>query len=82
MKRLYLSIFTLGHFPGDHYSFSTDVSCPTAVKDMMGEVKDKFRQVPCINVNAAGITRDKFLLKMDEKSFDDVINVNLKVRVV
>lgn len=31
-----------------------------------------------ILVNNAGITRDGFLLRMKEKDFDDVINVNLK----
>lgn len=30
-------------------------------------------------VNAAGITRDKTLLKMSEEAFDEVIKVNLKV---
>ena len=30
-------------------------------------------------VNAAGITRDKSLLKMTEEAYDDVIRVNLKV---
>lgn len=31
-----------------------------------------------ILVNNAGITRDNLLLKMSEKDFDDVININLK----
>ena len=30
-------------------------------------------------VNAAGITRDKNLLKMTEQAYDEVIKINLKV---
>lgn len=29
-------------------------------------------------INSAGITRDNFLLKLTEKDFEDVLNVNLK----
>lgn len=35
--------------------------------------------MPTIVVNAAGITRDNFILKLDEQSFDDVIRTNIKV---
>jgi len=42
-------------------------------------VKDKLEQYPVIDVlvNAAGITRDSFLHKMDEIQWHQVINVNL-----
>ena len=30
-------------------------------------------------MNCAGITSDQFLLKMDDKDFDKVIDINLKV---
>lgn len=33
-------------------------------------------------MNAAGITQDEFLLKMEEEDFDKVIQVNLKVTVI
>lgn len=33
-------------------------------------------------VNAAGITRDKTLLKMSEEAFDEVVKVNLKVHTI
>lgn len=36
-------------------------------------------QPPSVCVNAAGITQDEFLLKMEEDDFDKVIDVNLKV---
>ena len=48
---------------------------------MVRDVQKSFSQVPCINVNCAGITQDNFLLKMDETSYDQVMNVNMKVGV-
>lgn len=48
---------------------------------MLSSVCKDFAVPPCIAVNSAGIARDNFLLKLDEKSFDDVINVNLKVKM-
>ena len=50
------------------------------MKDLLEKTKQDFSQVPSIAVNCAGITRDKLLLKMDEASYDEVINVNLKVK--
>ena len=57
-----------------------DVSSGDSVRSLVSSVQKDFSAPPCIAVNAAGITRDNFLLKMDEKSFDEVMNVNLKVR--
>ena len=37
-----------------------------------------FSRPPDIVVNSAGITMDKYLLRMSEESFDKVIDVNLK----
>lgn len=56
-----------------------DVSSSNSVTSLVESVCKDFASTPCIAVNAAGITRDNFLMKMDEKSFDEVINVNLKV---
>ena len=39
----------------------------------------RYFQPPSVCVNAAGITRDEFLLKMEDEDFDKVIQVNLKV---
>ena len=52
----------------------------TEVSSMVSQVQEDFGEVPSVAVHAAGITKDNFLLKMDEKSFDDVIDVNLKVK--
>ncbi|KAL8608122.1 hypothetical protein ACOMHN_016577 [Nucella lapillus] len=58
--------------------YEVDVSSSTSVKAMIQQVHKDFSTTPCIAVNAAGITRDDFLLKMEEKHFDEVISVNLK----
>lgn len=66
---------------GDFKSFITDISSSSDVKNTLKDVQKHFSQVPCLNVNCAGITKDNFLLKMDEASFDEVIKINLKVKI-
>ncbi|KAI0242296.1 Estradiol 17-beta-dehydrogenase 8 [Lamellibrachia satsuma] len=64
--------------PQQHAAFAVDVSCGQAVSDLLVNIKQTFSGVPSIAVNCAGITRDNYLLKLDETSFDEVIAVNLK----
>jgi NAD(P)-dependent dehydrogenase (short-subunit alcohol dehydrogenase family) len=45
----------------------------------MSEAIRHYSNPPSVVVNSAGITRDNFLLKMDEKWFQEVTDVNLKV---
>ncbi|XP_077987057.1 (3R)-3-hydroxyacyl-CoA dehydrogenase-like [Glandiceps talaboti] len=66
------------HVDCKHGAFTTDVSSPESIKALTQDIKQTFEVTPTILVNSAGITKDKFMIKMDEKSFDDVINVNLK----
>ncbi|XP_070531954.1 (3R)-3-hydroxyacyl-CoA dehydrogenase-like [Ptychodera flava] len=61
-----------------HHTFVTDVSSSESVEKLVQDVQERFPVIPTIVVNCAGITRDTFLLKMREKQFDDVMNVNLK----
>ncbi|XP_059145220.1 estradiol 17-beta-dehydrogenase 8-like [Physella acuta] len=61
-----------------HEAFAANVACSAQVTSMLSQVEEKFKSVPTLAVNAAGITKDNFLLKLDEQAFDDVINVNLK----
>lgn len=42
---------------------------------------EKYSAPPSLVANAAGITRDNFLLQMDESSFMEVLDVNVKVFV-
>ena len=46
----------------------------------MTEIQQQFNTAPCIAVNCAGITKDNFVLDMNESQWDSVMNVNLKVR--
>ena len=67
-------------FTGKHHPFVVDISSSASVSTLMSEVKEKYSTVPTIAVNSAGITKDTFMLKMKEEMWDEVINVNLKVR--
>ena len=46
-------------------------------KSLISEISDAFGY-PSILVNNAGITKDQLLLRMKEKDWDDVIDINLK----
>lgn len=59
-----------------------DVSVGRSVQSLIDDIRVKFNTAPSIVVNSAGITRDNFLLKMDENSWNAVMNVNLKVRII
>lgn len=54
-----------------------DVSNEEEVINFIKEVKDKFESIDIL-VNNAGITKDGLIIRMSEKDFDDVIDVNLK----
>ncbi|HHV29312.1 3-oxoacyl-[acyl-carrier-protein] reductase [Acetivibrio mesophilus] len=54
-----------------------DVSNPEDVENMVKTAVDTFGRVDIL-VNNAGITRDMLMLKMSEKDWDDVLDINLK----
>ena len=56
--------------------FKNDVADPDAMKKMVEDVKNKYGQLDII-VNNAGILRDKALMFMEQKDWDDVISTNL-----
>jgi 3-oxoacyl-[acyl-carrier protein] reductase len=56
---------------------SGDVSKPQDVDRMFDESINKFGKVDIL-VNNAGVTRDNFMLRMEEKDWDLVLNINLK----
>jgi 3-oxoacyl-[acyl-carrier protein] reductase len=58
-------------------AFQADVANFDQAKDLAKQVKDKFGRIDIL-VNNAGITRDKLLLMMAEKDWDDVLDTNLK----
>jgi len=58
-------------------AFHVDVVDHEAVAGMVTSVKKEFGRIDCL-VNNAGIIRDKLLIAMSEKDWDDVIATNLK----
>lgn len=60
------------------HAFVSDISQRASVIKLADDLHARVQAYPTIIVNAAGITRDAFLLKMREEDFDDVIRVNLK----
>ncbi|HLV10251.1 MAG TPA: 3-oxoacyl-[acyl-carrier-protein] reductase [Halanaerobiales bacterium] len=54
-----------------------DITKNNEVKKMVKKTLDKFEKIDIL-VNNAGITRDNLLMRMKEKEWDQVMNVNLK----
>ncbi len=54
-----------------------DVSNWESVQEMVNITMERFATIDVL-VNNAGIARDNFLVRMKEKDWDDVLNVNLK----
>lgn len=64
--------------PDVHMALGIDVTNKTSIESVIKSAFDKFQTPPCLIANAAGITRDNFLLQMDEQAFMDVLDVNVK----
>ena len=62
---------------GDSFAVGADVSQEDQVESMLEQVAQRWGKLDIL-VNNAGITRDKLLLRMGSKEWDDVINVNLR----
>ncbi len=58
-------------------SVKADVSKDEEVESLVKQVLKRFDSIDIL-VNNAGITRDGLIIRMSEKDFDDVININLK----
>lgn len=68
-------------FAGTHLPLELDVTDPESIKSVIEQAIDKYKRPPSVIVNCAGITRDAFILKMEDSDFDLVLNVNLKASV-
>ncbi|XP_071520156.1 estradiol 17-beta-dehydrogenase 8-like isoform X3 [Panulirus ornatus] len=64
--------------PGDHLALSVNVADKASVASLVRSVIEQLKAPPNLLANVAGITQDNFLLQMDEQSFMNVIDVNLK----
>ncbi|KAL4119659.1 hypothetical protein QTP88_012453 [Uroleucon formosanum] len=70
---------TIGELTGEgHRSYQLDVSDAESVTSVLKQVFKDYSVPPTIVVNAAGITRDNFMLKMSLQDFESVFNVNIK----
>jgi len=58
-------------------AYQADVTSFDQAKDVVKQVKEQFGRIDIL-VNNAGITRDKLILRMSEKDWDDVVDTNLK----
>ena len=58
-------------------AYQADVTSFEQAKDLVKQIKERFGRIDIL-VNNAGITRDKLILRMSEKDWDDVIDTNLK----
>ncbi|HDL77423.1 MAG TPA: 3-oxoacyl-[acyl-carrier-protein] reductase [Lentisphaerae bacterium] len=58
-------------------SYEVNVGDAVGVQNVVQQVLGDFGRIDIL-VNNAGITRDSLLLRLDEKDWDDVLNVNLK----
>lgn len=56
--------------------FQADISSPKDIEELVAWLDEQEIQVDVL-VNNAGINRDKLMIGMREKDFDDVINTNL-----
>ncbi len=58
-------------------SYKVDVSSKTDVDNLFNDILKKYKKVDVL-VNNAGITKDGLLIRMSEKDWDIVLDVNLK----
>ncbi|GBD94058.1 3-oxoacyl-[acyl-carrier-protein] reductase FabG [bacterium BMS3Abin05] len=62
---------------GQALTIQADVSGVDDAKRIISETTEKFGRIDIL-VNNAGITKDNLLVRLKERDWDDVINVNLK----
>lgn len=58
-------------------SYKVDVSLKSDVDNLFNEILSRYNKVDVL-INNAGITKDGLLMRMSEKDWDIVLNVNLK----
>jgi 3-oxoacyl-[acyl-carrier protein] reductase len=73
-EQLEAEITSLGH---QCASFQMNVANFDAAEEMVKETADRFGGIDYL-VNNAGITRDRMMIRMSEKEWDEVLDTNLK----
>jgi len=72
---LYTTLFFAGV---EHIALNMNVNDRNSVETTFKDVVKHFSKPPTIIVNSAGIYRKNFLMEVDDNTFDDVMNINLK----
>jgi len=63
--------------PGEAIGIKANVTVAADVENLIAMTVEKFGRIDVL-VNNAGITRDTLLIRMDEKDWDMVLDINLK----
>lgn len=66
-----------GEMPGEAIGVAANVTKPDDIENLFEKARAAFGQVDVV-VNNAGITRDTLMIRMDEKDWDMVLDINLK----
>jgi len=66
-----------GEMPGEAIGVAANVTKQDDIENLFEKAKAAFGQVDIV-VNNAGITRDTLMIRMDEKDWDMVLDINLK----
>lgn len=67
----------IGALGREALTLNVDISDFAATEKLVNKVLDKFQKIDIL-VNNAGITRDSFIMRMNEDDWDKVLAVNLK----
>ena len=61
----------------DAIGIVANVTSGEDIENLFGQVKEKYGNIDVV-VNNAGVTRDTLMIRMDEKDWDMVLDINLK----
>ncbi|HNS31584.1 MAG TPA: 3-oxoacyl-[acyl-carrier-protein] reductase [bacterium] len=67
----------IGNKGFEFLSAKIDITKKEEIEKCLGSIIEKWGKIDVL-INNAGITRDNLVIRMDEKEWDDVLNVNLK----
>lgn len=71
------AVAKLNKLQEDATGYIADVTNSSQITDIFKQIYKRFKQIDIL-VNNAGITKDNLMMRMKEKDWDAVINVNLK----
>lgn len=66
---------------GEAFSFCADVRNATEVDLLLSEVMKRWKRLDLL-VNNAGVTKDRLIIRMSDREWDDVMDTNLKAAFI